>query len=320
MLPSRTRAAPPGRTTSGRWTAGRCRERVGTPARRAARTSSSAVGSSRTPRGALPTGTTSPTPTRSSATMPRRVRRCGGLSDADVRRRAVVVVGVRRAARLLGPERDEHHRQPGPVPGQRLRGREQHADARGVVLGARAPAGRCRGGRRPAATAARADVTAGGHQVDRRPGRHRHAPRDTGRGAEPLPLHRPAQPGQPGLDPRAARKYAGEVPGRGPTSPARWRTAAMAVGDPDVVRVRPRGRAPRAPWPRTAVGRGSASGAGRGRRRRGGRRVDRVRAARAPSPCSPRAALRTRRRPRPRLRRGPSPRSTLAQGRAGRRV
>ena len=170
--------------------------------------------------------------------MPRSDRRSRGGQRRDVRPRAVVVVVVRRAARLLGAERDEHDREPGAPPGDRLGDGEQRADARRVVLGARARSAPCRGARRPRATARPAtDVAPGRDDVDRVAGLDRqslgrpcHGEPGRARGSD-CRAHLPAQLGEPALDPvrrlevrrRGARARADRRPRGGGPRPSRWR-------------------------------------------------------------------------------------------------
>ena len=238
---AQARAGRPGRTTSGRWSAGRSPAVAGTTARSAARTSARSASPS-----AAPTGTTEPTPTRSSESMPRTARRSAGAQGRDVRARAVVVVGVGRAARLLGPERDEHAPATGPD-GPRAPPRPRAAvptpDALSSAPGACgtvsrwAPTTRC--------GFAGVEARRRGDHVDGPAGSDRDAPRVAAGDGEPLAAYVVAvATGARRCTQAAARRNSGLVACRGPMVPARWRTASRADRKAEVVgRHRTAGRA-----------------------------------------------------------------------------
>ena len=184
------------------------------------------------------------------------------------------MVGVGGSPRLLRPEGDEHHRQPGPSLRGGLRGGQQDADAGGVVLGARG----LRDGVEVRADheVRSAQVGAGqpGDHVDRRARLHRDPPRAAPGHRHALSVHPVAQVAQASGDParRLGVRRAGGVPRTDPSRQVldgRHRGAHPEVGRPHPAR---RGRGGRRG--RRRCGR---RGAGRGGRRR--RRGDSSRAA-----------------------------------------
>ena len=225
-------AARRGRRTSGRCCAARPRRRSAAPARRAAASSARCTGSVSP---ADPTGTRSPTPTRSRETIPRTAARSRRPEPVDVVPRPVVVVVVRRPARLLGAERHEHRRQAGAAHRGRLGHREHHPDSRGVVL---------RAGRLRHRVEVRAD-----HQVRLgrvEPGRRgddvgRASGRDRARPTTPPPVRRRAgvrRRTRAGSARRPPSRRRGRTPGRSPRADRSCRPGGARRGP----RSRGRGR------------------------------------------------------------------------------
>ncbi len=185
----RTASTPAGRpadrrerTTSGRCCAGRGRPRPASPATGRPRAGCAARDrwlrpTRRAPRRPPRPGPGRPCPGRPAA---------GGRQVLDVGPRPVVVVGVARSPGLLGAERHEHDREPGPVARRRLGRGEHDADARRVVLGSW-----CR--RHGVEVGADDEVRLLGREagrprdhVDRPARRDRHAPRAPGRYVDAL--------------------------------------------------------------------------------------------------------------------------------------
>ena len=276
--PSRTPGSPS--RTNDQWSLDRCPDSatVGTPARSAARSSSARSGSPSSDAADRHHGADAD-PVQGHHAAQRPALR--GRQRGDVRPRAVVVVVVGRPARLLGAERDEHDREPGAPAGDRLGDREQGADPRGVVLGAR------RGRHR---VEVRADgeprlaghhVAAGRDHVDRVAGLDRESLGRSGHRRT-----RPA-PGRTGAPPASRARSAGPRPSPRPRSTPAWCRGAgrsrRRGGAPRPSRWPPgrrRGRRARAPAPAGCrgcrSGRSSArpsAGVGGRRRRRGGLRA-----------------------------------------------
>ena len=175
------------------------------------------------------TGTTAPTPTRSSDTIPRRWRRSARRHLGDVVERAEVVLEVAGPTRLLAAEGHEDHRVTPPGADDQRRAVSSSTampDALSSAPGATATVSRW------------APTTTYGDRASKPRGRATtltDVPASTG-----TPHELPAGTGKDCRDTsyprssnrrstqRAARRKAGPVASRGPISPARNRTVRMA--------------------------------------------------------------------------------------------
>ena len=242
------------RTTSGRWTSGGSRSRPARPAagralqlvaERVARRLDAARSG---PRRRRRPGRARPCRAGTGARRPRARRRRPSSRSGGRRRSARAAPPSRTRP---GPPAAGSDGRPAPRPSRAARRCRTRCPRR------RAPAGRCRGARRRAATARRAP-----HRRGWRPGSRTARPD----GQTPVPgdenpagvwnrcrstVHRARSTAT--LDPAGGSGVRRRRAGRGPIRPARCRTASIAVPHPDVVRD-----------PRTGAAEGAAVAAGRG--------------------------------------------------------
>ena len=253
------RAARRARTTSGRWSAG-----TASSARRHVDPSAAATSSSVRVLGsaALPTGTTVADPDPVERDHRSQRAALGAAQRGDVGPRAVVVLVVARPARLLGAERHQHDRQPGPVPLERLGQGEHDPDARGVVLGARALRDGVEVGADQQPRLTGHHVALRRDHVDRRAGLERHAL------VGPRPGWGSAAARRSSRTPRAALHPVGRPPERRRVTGPRADLVGQELHglhrgrDADVVGGEPGERCGRLGWCGSVVGSGVGSGVG----------------------------------------------------------